>query len=141
MIFRRRKAVIPPVSPTQDIDLRELARRTVARDTIELQTLVRSAAFGTARARLADMSPYGCQARLAGTLWERDERIVVLLPLIGEIEARVMWGLKGLFGCKFDTPIDADIYPTLLTTIRTNCLDWPDEATLPDVGLLPGASI
>ncbi len=136
MIFRRRKAA-PPPTPSKDVDLRELARRTVARDTIELQTLVRSDAFGTVRARLADMSPYGCQARLAGTLWEQGERIFVLLPLVGEIEARIMWGLKGIFGCKFDNPIDADIYPTLLTTIRTNCLDWPDEETLRSVSPFP----
>jgi hypothetical protein len=136
MIFRRRKAVTAP-APSKDVDLRELARRTVARDTIELQTLVRGDAFGTVRARLADMSPYGCQARLAGTLWAPGERIFVLLPLIGEIEARIMWGLKGLFGCKFDSPIDADIYPTLLTTIRTNCLDWPDEETLRSISPFP----
>jgi hypothetical protein len=136
MIFRRRK-VVPTPAPSEDVDLRELARRTIARDTIELHTLVRSDAFGTIRARLADMSPYGCQARVAGALWEQGERIFVLLPLVGDIEARIMWGLKGLFGCKFDTPVDADIYPALLTTIRTDCLNWPDEDMLRQLDQLP----
>lgn len=136
MLFRRPRVIAPP-APAPDIDLRELARRTVARDEIDLHTLVHGDAFGTMKARLADISPYGCQARAAGMTRERDEQILLLLPLLGDVQACIMWSLKGMFGCKFDMPIDADIYPTLLTTIRTNCQDWPDEAALHRVGGLP----
>lgn len=108
-------------------DVRELARRVVPRDMIELLTLVRCADNVSVRARICDISPYGCQARGTGTAREKGDIVHILLPIIGEVEAHVMWGLKGLFGCKFETPIDADLYPQMLAMIRAEGEDWSDH--------------
>lgn len=118
----------PQPSEPHDPDLRELARRTVPRDEIELYSWIRSKELGTINIRVNDISPYGFQARARGTLLERGQVLRLLLPLVGEVEASVMWGLKGMFGCKFDMPIDADTYPGLLATIREDGDRWMERA-------------
>lgn len=100
-------------------DLRELARRTVARDMIDFRTAVTVEALGQLDARLMDISPYGFQCRASSRMLERGERAWVVLPLVGEQQADVMWGLKGLFGCRFVEPIDPDLYARLLDLIRS----------------------
>lgn len=104
------------------MDLRELARRTVPRDAIEFRTTIMIDPEGELDARIMDISPYGFQSRASSRMLERGERITITLPLVGAAEADVMWGLKGLFGCKFVTPIDPDFYAEMLATIRSSAL-------------------
>lgn len=118
------------------VDMRELARRTVPRDMIELLTLVRCGDQPAARARIVDISPYGCQARVTGQARERGDIVHILLPIVGEVEAHVMWGIKGLFGCKFALPIDPHLYPQMLAMIREEGESWSDHR-VPDAGM-PG---
>ncbi len=120
-IFARPKqtsVAAPPADPTSS-DLRELARRTVARDMVDFHTAVTVEELGQLEARLMDISPYGFQCRASSRMLERGERAWVALPLVGEQQADVMWGLKGLFGCRFVEPIDPDLYGRLLGLIRS----------------------
>ncbi len=115
-------------APTQSpADLRELARRTVPRDLVDFHTVLTVEALGALDARLMDISPYGFQCRARSRLLERGERAWVLLPLVGECQADVMWGLKGLFGCKFVEPIDGDYYGQLLDLLRSANAPLPDQ--------------
>ncbi len=115
----RRTALAPAtLQPAAPGDLRELARRTVPRDGIDFHTMISVEGLGVLDARLMDISPYGCQARARSRILERGERIWVLLPLIGEHQADVMWGLKGLFGCRFVEPIAAEAYTELLPQLH-----------------------
>jgi len=99
-------------------DLREMARRAVARDIVDFHTVVAVEGNGAFDARLMDISPYGCQVRAYSHVLERGERIWVLLPGLGEVEGEAMWGLKGLFGCKFSEPLDSDLYAQLLPQLQ-----------------------
>jgi hypothetical protein len=49
---------------------------------------------------------------------ERGERVWVLLPMLGEVEAEAMWGLRGLFGCKFIEPVAAELYGQVLPQLQ-----------------------
>ncbi len=74
--------------------------------------------LGALDTRIMDISPYGFQGRARSRILERGERASVLLPLVGECQADIMWGLKGLFGCKFLEPLDGDLYGELLGLLR-----------------------
>ncbi|MBO9576204.1 MAG: hypothetical protein J7494_10735 [Sphingobium sp.] len=100
------------------MDVRELARRTVPRDSIDFRTTIAIETIGELDARLMDISPYGFQCRTSCRMVERGELAMVTLPLIGERAADIMWGLKGLFGCKFVEPIEPDLYAEMLAAIR-----------------------
>jgi len=100
------------------MDLRELARRTVPRDEIDFRTVLSIDTLGALDARLMDISPYGFQSRARSRILERGERVQVTLPLAGPLGADVMWGLKGLFGCKFHEPIDPALYRDMLAALR-----------------------
>lgn len=108
-------------------NLRELARRAVARDIVDFHTMVAVEGIGAFEARLMDISPYGCQIRARSRMIERSERIWVSLPDLGEVEAESMWGLKGLFGCKFLEPIEAETYAGLLPQLQGAHPDLSEE--------------
>jgi hypothetical protein len=124
MIFSRfssRRAASRTAPPPHDVpetDLREMARRAVARDIVDFHTMVSVEALGVLDARLMDISPYGGQLRATSRPLERGERVWILLPQIGEWQADIMWGLKGFFGCKFVEPIESDTYNELLPQLR-----------------------
>jgi hypothetical protein len=99
-------------------DLRELARRSVARAVINHLTTISVDGAEMLDARLIDISPYGFQARARGPILTRGDRIAVTLPLVGDVPGNVMWGLKGFFGSKFGAPIEPDAYSELLGFIR-----------------------
>ncbi|MBO9579986.1 MAG: PilZ domain-containing protein [Sphingobium sp.] len=114
---KRASAASERAEPAQP-DLRELARRAVARDIIDFHTLVEVAGNGAFDARLMDISPYGCQIRAYGHVLERGARVRVLLPGLGKVEAEAMWSLRGIFGCKFVQPVDSDLYAQLLPQLQ-----------------------
>jgi hypothetical protein len=110
------------------MDVRELARRTVARDAVDFHTVLTIPSIGAVDARIMDISPYGFQARAGSRLLDRGERITARFPVLNELNADVMWALKGLFGCKFSEPIDPEFYAELLAAIRLPA-HGPAEAT------------
>jgi hypothetical protein len=114
------KRAAAAMAPAQQVapDLREMARRAVARDIIDFHTVVAVEGNGAFDARLMDISPYGCQVRAYSRVLERGERIWVLLPGLGEVAGEAMWGLRGLFGCKFAEPVDSDLYAQLLPQLQ-----------------------
>jgi hypothetical protein len=121
MLFARfsskRAAVAPASSPPVQHDLRELARRAVARDIVNFHTVIAVEGLDALDARLMDISPYGFQCRATCPALKHGDKVWLLLPVIGERRAEVMWGLKGLFGGKFMEPL-GDIYAELLPQLQ-----------------------
>jgi hypothetical protein len=115
-IFSRKREIAEPESPITD--LRELARRTVPRDAVDFHTVIAVEGLDALDARLMDISPYGFQCRATCGVLERGNRVWLLLPILGERKAEVMWGLKGLFGCKFMEPVETDTYGDLLPQLQ-----------------------
>lgn len=93
-------------------------RRQTARDLIEYDTTILRPGTPVKDVRLIDISPKGFHARSAGPVMERGEALEVMLPLLGPVPARTMWGLRGCFGAQFVVPIDARAYLDVLATAR-----------------------
>lgn len=98
-------------------------RRRIERDHCELNTLLSHKRSTRLPARIADISRFGCSIHAEG-VFTRDDRLRVLLPLLGDVHARVAWTLTGCFGCWFDVPIGEDRYAHVLAAIKTASDDW-----------------
>lgn len=95
-----------------------IARRQVARDLVDLETLLIRNGGDEVAVRLVDLSRKGFHARCAGPRFARGDVVTLRLPLVGFVPGRVMWGLKGCFGCQFSVPLDERTYLRLLARIR-----------------------
>jgi hypothetical protein len=93
-------------------------RRQSTRDTISHHSQVVRPGNLAIDVHLVDLSPNGFHARCSERPFQRGESVAVRLPLIGQVQARVMWGLRGCFGCQFLVPIDARTYLDVLAMIR-----------------------
>src|SRR6478752_842558 len=113
----RRAASASAASQPASHDLRELARRAVARDIVNFHTVIAVEGLDALDARLMDISPYGFQCRATCRALTHGDKVWLLLPIVGEHEAEVMWGLKGLFGCKFIEPL-GEVYSELLPQLQ-----------------------
>ena len=94
------------------------ARRQVARDLVDLETVLIRNGGDEGPVRLVDLSRKGFHARCADLRFARGDVVTLRLPLVGFIPGRVMWGLKGCFGCQFSVPLDERTYLRLLARIR-----------------------
>jgi hypothetical protein len=115
--FSSKRAAPDSSLSARPADLRELARRAVARDIVDFHTVIAIEGLDALDARLMDISPYGFQCRASCRMLDRGNLVWLLLPIVGERRAEVMWGLKGLFGCRFLEPID-EIYGELLPQLQ-----------------------
>lgn len=102
--------------------------RKSARHSIELDTFITMSSGLQVHVHLIDISPHGFYARAKDTLLARGESVRVILPMLGDVEASVMWSLPTGFGCRFAEPINARLYPILLGAIETSHADWPGSA-------------
>lgn len=99
-------------------------RRRVERDACDLVTAITRGFELRLSGRVADICPFGCCVR-SDAVFEKDDRIRLLLPIIGDVEARVAWTLVGVFGCEFTDPIAPEQYPLVLAAIKTRRDSWP----------------
>jgi hypothetical protein len=97
-------------------------RRQTARDLVDFDTIVVRSRNIPVDIRLVDLSPKGFHARCGPARFERGETVSLRLPLVGMVEARVMWSLRGCFGSQFLLPIDARTYLDLLAGIRSGAI-------------------
>ena len=93
-------------------------RRQTARDLVDFDTMVLRPGNVRLDVRLVDLSPKGFHARCGAARFERGEPVSLRLPLVGLVQARVMWSLRGCFGCQFIVPVDARAYLDLLAIVR-----------------------
>lgn len=98
--------------------------RRRARDDCDLSTIVSFAGVPRLAARIVNISADGCAVRI-DHLFARDDRMRLLLPVVGDYQARVVWGLLGVCGCRFIDPIDQATYRRVLAAIKTGRETWP----------------
>ncbi|MCE7798218.1 hypothetical protein LWE61_16900 [Sphingobium sufflavum] len=92
-------------------------RRRAQRDDIDYPTSATRGWTETFDIRLLNLSPMGFHARGKVT-FERDQKLRILLPVVGEVEGQVAWALTGCCGGWFINPIEADLYAKVLATIE-----------------------
>ena len=93
-------------------------RRQANRDAVDHDTQLRLPGHPPLNVHVIDISPSGLHARCSERRFQRGESVAVRLPLVGLVQARVMWGLRGCFGCQFLVPVDARCYLDILAVIR-----------------------
>lgn len=93
-----------------------LERRRFPRDPVSWPTTVNGSGGG-ADVRVLDISPIGFSAGCPRPFAE-DERIRVTLPVIGQVDADIVWCMAGHFGACFTRPTPGDTYARLLQAMR-----------------------
>jgi hypothetical protein len=93
-------------------------RRQAQRDLVDYKTAIIRPGNLRREVQLVDISPLGFHAKCSGEQFSRGESVSLLLPLIGIMQSRVMWSLRGCFGGQFLVPIDARAYLDCLNRLR-----------------------
>lgn len=94
----------PHVDPRRDERV-DVAHRTTVSDGRRSQ-----------RATIVNLSRFGLLAR-TDTDFEPGAVVSVSLPVVGAVEAEVVWGLGGRAGCQFVDVISEDRYALILSVI------------------------
>jgi hypothetical protein len=99
--------------------------RKVERDQVDFHATLRRPGGSAMDARVVDLSPRGFMVRIDGP-FEPEERVLIDLPVVGEVTARVAWALGGRLGGQLLVPIPKPDYDELLATATTQLRRrWP----------------
>lgn len=91
-------------------------RREIARRRVHLSGLnVGRRKKNRIRATILDVSIYGCRMEL-DAIFSPGETIQIHLADKAKIEANIVWQKAREVGCRFESPIDASVMKTLLST-------------------------
>ena len=106
-------------------DIVPQTRRGAVRRTLRLVVSASASQSGWTTASINDLSEAGLKIETAARL-AADEVIVVDLPIMGSVEARVAWSQGSTFGCEFLSPISKAVVSAAL-------LQGFAETSMPDV--------
>jgi len=99
--------------------------RNVERDQVDFQITLRRPKGRPMDARMVDLSTHGFMVRIGGP-FEQNEQILINLPVIGEVAARVAWALGGRVGGQLCVPIPKPRYEELLAAAASQLRRrWP----------------
>lgn len=90
-----------------------IERRRFPRDPVSWPTAINRGGGAAIDIRVLDISPMGFSAGCSRELTE-EERIRVALPILGQVDAEVVWCIAGHFGACFKQPIAEAAYTRLL---------------------------
>lgn len=93
-------------------------RRRAPRDDVDFPTIATRGWTETLDIRLLNISSMGFHAR-GKAEFVRGQKLRIMLPVVGEIEAQVAWCLTGCCGGWFPTPMSDGDYVAVLTAIRS----------------------
>ncbi len=93
------------------------------RDEVFLRTLLNAAHKAGISGQLVNISTSGFMVRTLES-FAADSPVRILLPLAGEVPAKVVWALGGRIGCAFELPFDEKHYPRVLRAIRAAKPNW-----------------
>jgi hypothetical protein len=97
--------------------------RRDTRDEVFLRTMLSCGRKIGIGGQLVNISTSGFMVRTLEA-FAPDSIVRILLPLAGEVPARVVWAMGGRVGCAFESPFDDKLYPKLLVAIRSAKPDW-----------------
>jgi hypothetical protein len=92
-------------------------RRRAQRDDVDFPTVATRRWTETFDIRLLNISPMGFHAR-GKVEFERDQKLSIRLPIIGELEGQTAWALTGCCGGWFLNPMSGTLYQEVLAAIR-----------------------
>lgn len=91
-------------------------RRTERHDVF-LRTTIAHRGKRNLEAHLVNISRLGFMVRTLVAI-DLGEEIQIMLPVAGEVAARVAWSMAGRVGAEFDPPISEEDYPKLLAAMK-----------------------
>jgi hypothetical protein len=109
-----------PTLPTAD----PAELRRAPRDEVALPTRMFTQDHRGADVLLVNVSPLGFMVREYGQT-PKGAIVRLVLPRLGEVQARVMWSLGGRIGGEFTTPIDHFAYSAMLGAAKAKRQRWP----------------
>ena len=94
-------------------------KRRAARHPVDHQTIAEHRQFGDIHLHIVNVSAQGFMVRGEMDL-ERGERVVVRLPVIGMIEAHLIWSHEGRAGFQFERIIRIDDFFQMVDMLQPN---------------------
>ena len=94
-------------------------KRRAARHPVDHAVIGEHRRLGDVRLHIVNVSAQGFMAQGQSEL-ERGERLVVRLPVIGRIEAHLIWSHEGRAGFQFERIIRIDDFLKLVDTLQPN---------------------
>ncbi len=93
-------------------------RRRFPRDPVSWPTTVNWNGGAGVDIRILDISPIGFSAGCPREFAE-DQRIRVTLPVLGQVDADIVWCIAGHFGACLTRPIPSETYSRLIAAMRS----------------------
>lgn len=106
--------------------------RGAARRTIRLVVSASAKHSGWSRATIQDLSETGLRIETSGGLTV-GEAVLVELPLIGTVEARVVWKRQSTLGCEFVSPVSRAVVSAALLQGSVDTLDPGTESKVEEL--------
>lgn len=94
-------------------------KRRAARHPVDTTVIAEHRALGDLTLHIVNLSAQGFMASGEVAL-ERGERVVMRLPIIGRIEAHLIWSHEGRAGFQFERIIRIDDFLKLVDTLQPN---------------------
>lgn len=94
-------------------------QRSASRHSVDFPVIGEHRRLGDIHVHIVNISAHGFM--MSGTLpLERGERITIRLPIVGRIEAHIIWVTEGRAGFQFERLIRLDEFPKLINAIQPN---------------------
>jgi hypothetical protein len=92
-------------------------KRRAERDEVFFGTTMFVHGGITREVQVVNLSPFGFLVRAADDIAERS-RVKLKLPVVGPVDASIVWTLGGRAGGEFGKAIDGDLYREMLVAAR-----------------------
>ncbi|HEY9579215.1 MAG TPA: PilZ domain-containing protein [Rhizorhapis sp.] len=96
--------------------------RRTGRDLVDFRTTF-SCHTGPGDIHVINISRLGLMARTKAVV-SKGERLIIRLPVCGDVEAMVRWTEDGRIGTEFITPVNEDEYAQMLTMLPSRERNW-----------------
>lgn len=94
-------------------------QRSASRHPVDLPVIAEHRRLGDVHLHIVNISAHGFMMRGELPL-QRGERLTIRLPVVGRIEAHVIWTTEDRAGFQFERLIRLDEFPKLINTIQPN---------------------
>jgi len=93
--------------------------RRAARHTVDVPVIAEHRRLGDLHMRIVNLSAQGFMVT-GPTQLSRGERIVVRLPVVGRIEAHLIWSTQDRAGFQFERVLRVDDFIEMIETLQPN---------------------
>ncbi len=93
-----------------------VGRRLPHRSPVSLNARLARGGLNRTLCKVTDLSMHGARLQSYSTM-RKGEKILLTLPMLGQVSATVMWATDFEAGCQFHMPLDYDAYEQLTALV------------------------